>query len=71
MVISDFILANTDFVLMIAFALVLTIILLINRKRVELQKILFPLLYLIMYKTKWGLKKMDSIANKVKRFKNP
>ena len=71
MVISAFIAANTDYVLMILFALVMTLILVINRKKVELQKLLFPILYLIMYKTTWGLKKMDSIAKKLKKYRNP
>jgi membrane-associated protease RseP (regulator of RpoE activity) len=70
MVISAFITANTDYVLMILFALVMTLILVINRKKVELQKLLFPILYLIMYKTTWGLKKMDTIANKLKKHRD-
>lgn len=65
MVISAFIAANTDYVMLMLFALVMTVLLYFKRKNLELQKILFPFLYLIMYKTKWGLKKMDSIANKL------
>jgi len=41
-----------------------------NKKKVELQKILFPLLYIIMYKTEWGLKKMDSIAKRLKKHRD-
>jgi hypothetical protein len=70
MVISAFIAANTDYVMLILFALVMTLLLYFKRKNVELQKILFPFLYLIMYKTKWGLKKMDSIANRLKKHRD-
>ncbi len=70
MVISAFIAANTDYVMLILFALVMTFLLYFKRKNLELQKILFPFLYLIMYKTKWGLKKMDSIAERLKKWRN-
>lgn len=70
MVISAFIAANTDYVMLILFALVMTFLLYFKRKNIELQKILFPFLYLIMYKTKWGLKKMDSIAERLKKYRN-
>jgi len=36
-----------------------------KRKNTEIQKFLFPLFYMILYKTKWGLKKMDAFAKKV------
>jgi membrane-associated protease RseP (regulator of RpoE activity) len=70
MVMSAFIAANTNYVMLILFALVMTFILYFKRKNLELQKILFPFLYLIMYKTKWGLKKMDSIAKRLEKHKN-
>ena len=38
--------------------------LIINRKKLEIQKVLFPIIYIIMYRTKLGLKLMDKIANK-------
>ena len=69
--ILSFISANSDYFLMLLFGIVIAIILLVNKKKVEVQKILFPLLYLIMYKTTWGLKKMDSIANKLRKYRNP
>jgi hypothetical protein len=69
--IFSFILANSDKSLMVLFALVMTAILIIKRKKVELQKLIFPLLYLIMYKTSWGLKKMDSIAKRLRKYRNP
>ena len=70
MVISTFIAANTDYVMLILFALVMSVILYFKRKNLEVQKILFPFLYLIMYKTKWGLTKMDSIAKRLEKHKN-
>jgi hypothetical protein len=67
----SFFLLNVDYTLLIILGLVLTVFLLIKRKKVELHKLLFPLIYLIMYKTKWGLKSMDKFAKKIsKRTKN-
>ena len=68
--IVSFIATNIDYFLMILFGVVIALFLIANKKRVEFQKILFPLLYLIMYKTKWGLKRMDSIASKLKKHRN-
>lgn len=68
--ILTFVAANLDYFLMILFGIIVAIILIINKHRVEVQKILFPLLYLIMYKTTWGLRKMDSIANKLRKHRN-
>ncbi|MCD4759574.1 site-2 protease family protein [archaeon] len=68
--IISFITTNLDYSLMVFFGIFLAIILLANKKKVELQKIVFPLLYLILYKTSWGLKKMDSIAKKLKKYRN-
>ena len=39
-----------------------------NRKKIVIQKILFPFLYFSMYKTKLGLKLMDKIAKKHPKF---
>ena len=35
-----------------------------KRKQVELQRALFPLLYVVMYRTKLGLKSMDKLSQK-------
>jgi len=40
----------------------------INRKKIIIQKILFPFLYFSMYKTKLGLKLMSSMAKKHPKF---
>ena len=59
--------ANLDYFLLLFLGLILSAVLIMNKKRVEVQKILFPLIYLILYKTKWGLNAMDSIAKKVSK----
>jgi membrane-associated protease RseP (regulator of RpoE activity) len=46
----------------ILFILILGIVLWFKRDKLVIQKWIYPLLYLVMYRTKWGLKKMDSIA---------
>lgn len=70
MSIVSFLSLNLDYFLMLLFGITIAIILIINKKKVEFQKLLFPLLYLIMYKTTWGLRKMDSIASKLKKHRN-
>ncbi|MBW2994071.1 site-2 protease family protein [Candidatus Woesearchaeota archaeon] len=46
----------------IVFILFMLLFLYLERKKIELQKIFFPLLYFAMYKTKLGLKLMDKGA---------
>ena len=46
------------------FVAILTVIVLMNKKKLEMQKILFPLLYIILYRSKWGLDFMKKTANK-------
>jgi len=48
----------------IVFIIVLALILYINRKKVQIQKIMFPLLYFIMYRTKVGLIFMEKVAKR-------
>src|SRR3989338_4469142 len=50
----------------IIFVILLSLIVYINRKGIQLQKIFFPLLYFCMYRTRLGIKLMDSIAGKFK-----
>jgi len=57
---------NVDLMLMLAFGVLLLIIVLLNKKKVQFQKILFPLLYVVMYRTQLGLKGMDWVARKFK-----
>ncbi len=55
---------DIEIILAILFVVILGIILVINRKKLVLQKVLFPIIYIIMYRTKLGIKLMDKIANK-------
>jgi len=55
----------------ILFLIIFSLIVFLNRKKIEIQKILFPALYFIMYRTKAGLKAMDMIAQKCKKILHP
>ena len=59
---------NTDYILLGLFVALMLIFLLRNKKRVQMQKMLFPLLYFVMYRTKLGLKWMDDLAKRFPRF---
>ncbi|MFW6230915.1 MAG: site-2 protease family protein [Nanoarchaeota archaeon] len=52
----------------IVFIVVLTIYLIVIRKRLDIQKILFPFLYIILYRSQFGLKFMKRFAQKFPRF---
>jgi len=49
--------------LALIFIVVLLILVVLNRKKIEFQKILFPILYFALYRTKLGLKWMDRISS--------
>lgn len=51
----------------IVFVLFMLLFLYFERKKIELQKIFFPILYFAMYKTKIGLKSMDKWAKVMPR----
>ncbi|MEK6856969.1 MAG: M50 family metallopeptidase [Nanoarchaeota archaeon] len=55
---------NTDYVLLGLFVALMLLFLLKNKKKVQMQKMLFPLLYFVMYRTKLGLKWMDNMAKR-------
>jgi len=55
---------NIDLLLLLIFAGVLAVVMYINKKKVDIEKIAFPLIYILMYRTKIGLKLMDKIAKK-------
>ncbi|MBI2667215.1 site-2 protease family protein [Candidatus Woesearchaeota archaeon] len=61
---------NIDYILLIIFGLILVIIMYINRHRVKMEKFLFPLFYIVMYRTKLGLISMDKYSKKYPRFLN-
>ncbi|NQV09320.1 site-2 protease family protein [Candidatus Woesearchaeota archaeon] len=56
---------QTIFTLLFLLSLILFIYK--KRKKVEIQKILFPILYFILYRTKLGIKKMDWTAKKFRK----
>lgn len=58
---------NLDLLLLVAFGIVLLLVMLLNRKRVKVEKFLFPLFYIVMYRTSLGLKLMDKVAGKFPR----
>ncbi|MEK6886308.1 MAG: site-2 protease family protein [Nanoarchaeota archaeon] len=51
-------------ILAVLFVLVLTIFLIVKRKQLVLQKIIHPVLYMVMYKSKFGLKFVNRVAEK-------
>ena len=55
---------NYDLLFLVIFGLVVLGIMLLNRKRTEFQKIVFPFLYMIIYRTKLGLSNMDRLAKR-------
>ena len=59
---------NYDLVLLFAFGLVLLAFMFLNKKNVHVEKILFPLIYMVLYRTKIGLILMDRIAKRFPRF---
>lgn len=52
----------------IIFVILMVVFLYLERRKVKIQKIFFPVLYFVMYKSKVGLKSMDFAA---KRFPTP
>ncbi|MBN1157196.1 site-2 protease family protein [Candidatus Woesearchaeota archaeon] len=58
---------NTELVAFFVFVLSLSIFLYFKRERIQVQKILYPVLYFLMYRTKHGLKLMDSIAKRCRK----
>ena len=57
--------SETTFAL--AFILFLALFLWQRRHKVEVQKWVFPLLYMILYRMKWGIKTMDVLAKRYPR----
>ena len=53
---------NIEIIIFVMFVLILGLVLLLNRKKLVLQKIFYPFLYLILYRTKLGIKLMNKIA---------
>ncbi len=55
---------NFDQIAFMVFILLISIFLIFKRKKVFVQKLLFPLFYLIIYRTNFGLKWMDRVSEK-------
>ena len=58
---------NIDYILLIIFGLILIIVMYLNRHRLKIEKFLFPLFYIVMYRTKVGLNAMDKYAKRYPR----
>ncbi len=59
---------NLDLILLVVFALLLGLLMYIKREKVAVEKIAFPFIYIVMYKTKIGIDLMDKIAKKFPKF---
>ncbi|MBW2980545.1 site-2 protease family protein [Candidatus Woesearchaeota archaeon] len=55
---------DSQIIAAIIFFLLMGLFLLVQRRKVQLQKILFPALYFVLYRTKVGLNLMNSMAKK-------
>jgi len=55
---------SPDTIAAIVFAVLLGVFLIVKRKRLTLQRALFPIIYVVMYKTTWGVSLMEKIANR-------
>lgn len=55
---------NIDILTLLIFVLILSLVLYRNRKKAELQKIIFPALYMVVFRTKFGLKFVDRFTKK-------
>ncbi|HLD05989.1 MAG TPA: site-2 protease family protein [Candidatus Nanoarchaeia archaeon] len=55
---------NLDAVSIVIFVLLISAVVYINRKKIALQKIVFPFLYLILYRTSFGLRLMERIGRR-------
>ena len=56
--------------MLFAFGLVLLGVMFLNKKNVKVEKILFPFVYMVLYRTKIGLMLMDRLAKKYSRIVN-
>ena len=59
---------NFDLLMLLIFAIALALLMYVKRQKVKVEKILFPVVYMILYRTKLGLKLMDKLGRKHERF---
>ena len=55
---------NFEIIIAIVFVVLMGLVLFFKRKKLDVQKVIFPLVYIILYRTKVGIKLMDKIASK-------
>ena len=55
---------DIEFISAILFVVLLAVVMIIKRKKLHVQKILFPLIYFVMYRTKIGIRFMEKTAKK-------
>ncbi len=55
---------NIQTIASVLFLIFLTLFLIKNRGKIKIQKLIWPILYLALYKTKLGLKSMDAISRR-------
>lgn len=55
---------NIDLISIIIFVILMILFLYLKRKKITLQKIIYPFLYLILYRTNFGLRFMERTAKK-------
>jgi len=65
--ILDFILQDIQLLSAIIFVILMCVFLYVKRKKIETQKIAYPILYFFLYRTKLGLNQMDSISKRFPR----
>lgn len=50
------------------FVVIIALLVLKNRKKLSFQKLIWPVIYAVLWRTKFGLKFMDKVANKYREF---
>jgi len=55
---------NFDHIALIVFVVLVTIFLIYKRKKIDIEKLLFPIFYLVIYRTNIGLRWMDRVSEK-------
>ena len=58
---------DPEYLAALVFLVLLGGLILMERKKISLQKILFPVFYLVMYRTEIGISLMDRVAKKIPR----
>ena len=59
---------DPEFIGAVVFFALLGIVILIHRKKISIQKILYPFVYLVMYRSNFGIKFMQKVSKRFPRF---